>query len=111
MQANTDKFQAICIGKKTYEAIKHSQINDTVIQCESNVTLLCVNIDFMLSFNDHVREICKKKKKYIYIYIYRNHIKTTCCLKEREIVNKAREINNIIIMSLSKEDDIFSKTC
>ena len=61
MQANTDKFQAICIGKKTYEAIKHSDINDTVIQCESNVTLLCVNIDFMLSFNDHVREICKKK--------------------------------------------------
>ena len=44
MQANTDKFQVICIGKITYEAIKHFEINATVIQCESNVTLLGVNI-------------------------------------------------------------------
>ena len=27
MQAHPDIFQAMCIGKKTYEAIKHFQIN------------------------------------------------------------------------------------
>ena len=63
MQANADKFQGICIGKKTYEAVKHFQINDTVVQCESNATFLGVNIDFMLNFNEHVREICKKASK------------------------------------------------
>ena len=83
MQANPDKLQAIYIGKKTDEAIKHFQINDTVIQCESNVTLSGVNVDFMLSFNDHVGEICKKS------------IKATCCFKgTREISNKASEIRH-----------------
>ena len=84
MQANPDKFQAICIGKKTYEAIKHFQMNDTAIQCQSNVSLSDVHIDFMLNFNDHVGEIFKN-----------NNIKTTCYFKEtREISNTAREINH-----------------
>ena len=33
------------------------------IKCEENVTLLGVNIDFMLSFDDHVTDICKKASK------------------------------------------------
>ena len=60
MKANPDKFQAICIGQKTHDAISSFQLNDTVIHCEDNVTLLGVNIDFMLNFNDHISDICKK---------------------------------------------------
>ena len=33
------------------------------IKCEQNVNLLGVNIDFMLSFDDHVTDICKKASK------------------------------------------------
>ena len=31
------------------------------IKCDGNVTLLGVNIDFMLSFDDYLTNICKKK--------------------------------------------------
>ena len=50
MKANPDKFQAICIGKKTHDALHQFQIDSTVIKCEDNVTLLGVNIDFNLDF-------------------------------------------------------------
>ena len=60
MKAKPDKFQAICIGQKTHDAISSFQLNDTVINCEYNVTLLGVNIEFMLNFNDHISDICKK---------------------------------------------------
>ena len=60
MKANPDKFQAICIGQKTHDAISSFQLNDTVINCDDKVTLLGINIDFMLNFNDHISEFCKK---------------------------------------------------
>ena len=60
MKANPDKFQVICIGQKTHDGISSFQLNDTVIHCEDNVTLLGVNIDCMLNFNDHISDICKK---------------------------------------------------
>ena len=60
MKANPDKFQAICIGKKTYDNIETFRIGETDIKCENNVSLLGINIDFMLKFDDHVTEICKK---------------------------------------------------
>ena len=63
MKANPDKFQAICIGKKTYDNIETFRIGETDIKCENNVSLLGINIDFMLKFDDHVTEICKKASK------------------------------------------------
>ena len=60
MKANPDKFQAICIGQKTHDAISSFHLNDTVINCDDNVTLLGIKIDFMLNFNDHISKICKK---------------------------------------------------
>ena len=59
MKANPDKLQAI-IGKKTYDNIETFRIGETVIECENNVSLLGINSDFMLKFDDHVTEICKK---------------------------------------------------
>ena len=63
MKANPDKFQAICAGKKCHGNIKSFRIGDTDISCEDNVSLLGVNIDFMLKFDDHVSDICKKASK------------------------------------------------
>ena len=66
MKANPeapDKFQAIFAGKKCHDNIKSFRIGDTDISCEANVSLLGVNIDFMLKFDDHVSDICKKASK------------------------------------------------
>ena len=63
MKANPTKFQAICIGKNAHENIASFKVDSVEIKCEENVTLLGVNIDFMLSFDDHVTDICKKASK------------------------------------------------
>ena len=60
---NPDKFQAICVGKQMHDNIDSFQIGNTNIKCEDNVTLLGVNIDFMLKFDDHVSDICKTASK------------------------------------------------
>ena len=67
MKANPDKLQAICIGKKAHDNIESFQIGQTNIKCEENVTLLGINIDFMLKFDNHVSEICKKASKQLAI--------------------------------------------
>ena len=61
-EANPDKFQALCVGKRTREAIKSFQLGTTVIECEIKVTLLGVSIDFQLKFSDHISETVEKKK-------------------------------------------------
>lgn len=63
MKANPDKFQAICIGKKTHESISHFKLQDFEIECEDDVTLLGVDIDYMLNFSNHVSELCKKASR------------------------------------------------
>ena len=63
MKANPDKFQAICIGKKTRDNIESFQIGQTNIKCDDSVTLLGINIDYKLKFDAHVSEICKKASK------------------------------------------------
>ena len=67
MKANPDKFQAICTGKKSHDTIEQFQIGSTLIKCKDNVTLLGVNIDFNLNFNDHVSEIGRKASKQLTI--------------------------------------------
>ena len=70
MKANSDKFQDICIGKKTNDNIESFRIGDTDIKCENNDTLLGINIDFMLKFGDHVTCLqtvsCFKKARQIF---------------------------------------------
>ena len=63
MKANPDKFQAISAEKKCHDNIMSFRIGDTDISCEDNVSLLGVNTDFMLKFDDHVSDICKKAYK------------------------------------------------
>ena len=60
MQANPERFQAIAVGKKTFE--KHPVFNfeSVNITCEEDVKLLGVDIDFNLSFDHHIGNKCKK---------------------------------------------------
>ena len=63
MKAQPHKSQAICIGKMTHDNIESFQIGQTNIKCDDSVTLLGINIDYMLKFDAHVSEICKKASK------------------------------------------------
>lgn len=63
MQANPDKFQAICVGKKANEGIQSFEIEGNTIKCENSVTLLGVKIDYLLKFDVHVSDVCKKASK------------------------------------------------
>ena len=63
MKANPTKFQAISIGKMAHDDITSFIIGSAEIKCEDNVTLLGIKIYFMLPFDDHVSQICKKASK------------------------------------------------
>ena len=49
--------------KKTYDNIETYRNGYTDIKCDNNVSLLGINVDFMLKFDDHVTEIYKKASK------------------------------------------------
>ena len=57
------KFPAICIWKRAHDDITSFNIDSAEIKCEDDVTLLGINIDFMLRFDDHVSQICKRASK------------------------------------------------
>ena len=63
MKVNPSKFQAFCIGKRAHDDITFFNIDSADIKCENNVTLLGINIAFMLRFEDHVSQICKRASK------------------------------------------------
>ena len=63
MKANPEKFQAIAIGKQTKQQNLTFTIDGNKIECESEVKLLGVTIDFQLNFNEHVSNICKKASR------------------------------------------------
>ena len=46
MQANPDKFQAIAVGKKTYDKKPMIKIDSATVFCKDEVKLLGVDIDF-----------------------------------------------------------------
>ena len=63
MKANPEKFQAIAIGKQTKQQNLTFTIDGNKIECESEVKLLGVAIDFQLNCNEHVSNICKKASR------------------------------------------------
>ena len=56
-------MKAICIVKRAHDDITSFKMDSAEIKREDNVTVFGINIDFMLRFDDHVSEICKKKSK------------------------------------------------
>ena len=63
MKANSETCQAIYFGKMAYESIDSFDIHSIKIKCEKSVTLLGINIDYMLKIDRHVSEICQKAKQ------------------------------------------------
>jgi len=60
MKANPDKFQAICIGKKSFEKIKSFNIGSVEIKCEENVK--GVDINSSLNFDAHLSKLCRSER-------------------------------------------------
>jgi hypothetical protein len=61
MQANPDRVQAIAIGNKNNKQNIVFDLNGNKINCDDEVKLLGITIDFKLDFNKHISNICKKK--------------------------------------------------
>ena len=60
MQTNPDKFQAVSVGRKTFEQVKHFTIAGVDIPCETVKLLGVWELDFMLNFDNQIKKICTK---------------------------------------------------
>ena len=67
MQANPEKFQALAVGKRTFDKKRVFEINDVKISCDESVKLLGVEIDYLLKFDSHISSICKRAAQQINI--------------------------------------------
>ena len=63
MQAKPNKFQAIGVGKRTHERSPTFKFGSIEITCDEEVKRLFVYIDFKLSFENHISNLCKKAAK------------------------------------------------
>ena len=65
MQANPGKFQTIVLSKRGCGYCESFTIHDNTVKCEDSVKLLGVTIDYMLNFDLHISDICKKAARQI----------------------------------------------
>ena len=65
MQANPGKFQPIALGKRRHGDCESFTIHDNTVKCEVSVKLLGVTIYYMLNFDLHIPDICKKAARQI----------------------------------------------
>ena len=58
MKANPDKFQAIAIGKRTFEKSPVFELKGSIfIECEEVVKLLGIDIDYQLKFDKYINNL------------------------------------------------------
>ena len=69
MKANPENFQAIAVGKKTHDKNLKFNLEGIEIECETEVKLLGVTIDFKLNFNEHISNICKKASRQLHVNV------------------------------------------
>ena len=63
MQTNTNKYQVISVGMKTYTDMKNIQIAEVNITCEENVKLLMDELYFKLNFDSQITKMSKNAAK------------------------------------------------
>jgi hypothetical protein len=60
MEANPEKFQFTLLGKNVCPETESLEFSDVKIECESEVKLLGVTLDYKLSFNTHTNNLASK---------------------------------------------------
>ena len=76
MKVNPDKFQAIRFGKRGNGVITDFTCGMTQVRCEDSVVLLGIALDHMLTFNDHITDICKKSARQLAVLKRLGHLLT-----------------------------------
>ena len=69
MQANPGKFQAVVLGKRGHGDCESFRIHDNTVKCVDSVKLLGLTIDYMLNFDLHISDICKKALFDLILYV------------------------------------------
>ena len=65
MQANPDKFQGLALGKRAFDRKPTFSIKGAEIECTEDAKLLGVDIDYMLNFNTHIKNVCRRASRQI----------------------------------------------
>ena len=60
MKANPDSSKPLLWGQKTYGEKPTFKLGEAEIECEETVKLLGVEIDYLLTFDTQVSNMCKK---------------------------------------------------
>ena len=60
MKANPNKFQALAVGLNSHQKSPISKVGNVDIETEDVVKFLGEDIDFNLTFDCHIQNICKK---------------------------------------------------
>ena len=76
MQANPDKLQAICFGKKGITDITELIVDYKTIRCDNSATLLGIEFDNRLTFNCHIASLCKKAARQLAVLKRIGHLLT-----------------------------------
>jgi hypothetical protein len=63
MKTNADKYQTLVIGNKTHANNITFILKENLIECEDEAKLLGVTIDYQLTFNTHIDNMCEKEAK------------------------------------------------
>ena len=63
MKANADKYQTLVIGNKTHAKKITFILKENLIECEDEAKLLVVTIDYQLTFNPHIDNMCENAAK------------------------------------------------
>ena len=69
MQANPDKFQSIAVGKKTHNVLTEFNIDNKTVKCDDSVKLLGIDIDYMLNFDQQIKNMCKKAARQLNVLL------------------------------------------
>ena len=63
MKVNPDKFHPIRFDKRGNGAITDFTCGMAQVRCEDSVVLFGIELDHMLTFDDHITNICRKSAR------------------------------------------------
>ena len=92
MIANPEKFHAILLRKnQTSTSGEKINIDGEIIKFEETVMLLGVTLDYILDFDPHISNICKKATTQLNVL---QGLKSFSCFKEKKVLFKSFIFSN-----------------